>query len=245
MSYNLEQRGKKYGEQVNIFDSEKIRWVTGGVTLDHTLVEADEEGRKELKIGTPLGKITATGKYGPYHPAVTGVKAVGEVKVDGVTAKIEGGKSAAYNGVEVKFVVGAEAGGAWAENVLTLTLVAATNYGKTELEGLIAAATTGAPTDVDVSEIAVTIASAKSGTNWAAAGKIVLAGGIADVSAATDGRETAVLMLGETVDFSLGNGYGFGDQVATAFDWARVLTARLPVEVTSDLKQQLNNITFV
>ena len=29
MSYNLEQRGKKYGEQINIFDSEKIlghRW---------------------------------------------------------------------------------------------------------------------------------------------------------------------------------------------------------------------------
>lgn len=131
MSYNLEQRSKKYGEQVNIFDSEKIRWVTGGVTLDHTLVEPDEEGRKELKIGTPLGKITATGKYGPYD------------------------------------------------------------------------------------------------------------------AEATDGRETAVLMLGETVDFSLGSGYGFGDQVATAFDWARVLTARLPVEITADLKTQLNNITFV
>ncbi len=131
MSYNLEQRNKKYGEQINIFDSEKVRWVTGGVTLDHTLVTPDEEGRKELKIGTPLGKITATGKYGPYD------------------------------------------------------------------------------------------------------------------AEATDGRETAVLMLGETVDFSLGSGYGFGDQVATAFDWARVLTARLPVEVTAELKQQLNNITFV
>lgn len=131
MAYNVGLRSKKYGEQVNIFDSEKIRWVTGGVTLDHTLVQANEEGRKELKIGTPLGKVTATGKHGPY--------------------------------------------------------------------------------DKD----------------------------------ATDGREAAVLMLGESVDFSLGNGYGFGDQVGTAFDWARVLTARLPVEVTPELKQQLNNISFV
>lgn len=131
MSYNLEQRSKKYGEEINIFDSQKIRWVTGGVTLDHTLVEPNEDGRKELKIGTPIGKVTATGKYGPYD------------------------------------------------------------------------------------------------------------------AEAEDGRETAVLMLGETVDFSLGNGIGFGDQVATAFDWARVLTARLPVEITTELQEQLNNITFV
>ncbi len=110
----------------------------------------------------------------------TDERAAGEAKVDGITAKIEGGKSAAYNGIEIKFVTGEEAGGAWAENVLTLTLVAVTNYGKTELESLIAAVTTGAPTGVDVSEIAVTIASAKSGTNWATAESVVLAGGVAD-----------------------------------------------------------------
>src|SRR5690606_13352197 len=62
---------------------------------------------------------------------------------------------------------------------------------------------------------------------------------------ATDGRQTAVLMLGQDVDFSLGEGLGFGDQVATAFDWARVIEARLPVEVTAELKEQLPNITFV
>ncbi|HZK25955.1 MAG TPA: hypothetical protein VFD00_00235 [Thermoclostridium sp.] len=215
-----------------------MRWITGGVTIDHTTV-APVDGKRILPAGMPIGKITASGKYGPYHPAVTGVKAVGEVKVDGVTAKIEGEKSAAYNGVEVKFVVGAEAGGAWAENVLTLTLVAATNYGKTELESLIAAATTGAPTGVDVSKIAVTIASAKSGTNWAAAGKIVLAGGIADVSAADDGRQNAALMIAEEVDVTE------GDKVITAFDWARVISARIPVSVTSGLKADLTNITFV
>ena len=220
-------------------------WVTGGVTLDHTLVEADENGRKELKIGTPLGKITATGKYGPYQPGKTGTKAEGTTKVDSVDAKFEGEKSVAYNGVIIAFETGDDAAAAWDDGTLTLTLVAATAYGKSELESLIATATTGAPTDVDVAEIAVTITGTKTGTQWAAAEPVTLSGGVADVSAADDGRQNASLLLGETVDFSLGDGYGFGDQVATAFDWARVLSARLPVEVTAELKQQLNNITFV
>jgi|SRR5690625_4589327 len=129
MSYNLSLRTKTIDGELNIFDSSSIRWVTGGVTLDHTKVTA-VDGKKILKIGQPLGKITATGKYGPY--------------------------------------------------------------------------------DKD----------------------------------ATDGRETAVVLLGETVDFALGNGE-FGDQVATAFDWARVIEARLPVAVDATAKGQLSNITFV
>lgn len=133
MSYNITLRTKRVAEQINIFDSSMIRWVTGGVTLDHTTVPVDADGRKILPIGTPLGKITATGKYGPWDPD------------------------------------------------------------------------------------------------------------------ATDGRETAVCMLGETVDFELDNSGKFGDKVATAFDWARVLVARLPIDPANlaDLKQQLPNITFV
>jgi len=36
-----------------------------------------------------------------------------------------------------------------------------------------------------------------------------------------------------------------GDQVTTAFDMARVIVERLPVEVTPELKEQLSGITFV
>lgn len=136
MSYNVTLRTKKVAEQINIFDSSMVRWITGGVTIDHTTVQADADGRKVLPIGTPLGKITSgpnAGKYGP-----------------------------------------------WDKN-------------------------------------------------------------------ATDGRETAVCMLGETVDFALDGNGGFGDKVATAFDWARVIVARLPIDPAdlADLKQQLPNITFV
>lgn len=136
MSYNVTLRTKKIAEQINIFDSSMVRWITGGVTLDHTTVTPDADGKKVLKVGTPLGKITATGKYGP-----------------------------------------------WDKN-------------------------------------------------------------------ANDGRQTAVCMLGETVDFELdssGSSGKFGDKVATAFDWARVIAARLPVDPADleDLKQQLPGITFV
>lgn len=132
MSYNVTLRTKTIEGSVNIFDSSKVRWVTGGVTLDHTTVTADGEGRKRLRIGTPLGKITTTGKYGPWDPE------------------------------------------------------------------------------------------------------------------ATDGRETAVVMLGENVDFELDGSGTFGDQAATAFDWARVITERLPIDPADldDLKEQLPNITF-
>lgn len=133
MSTHLGLRERVFEGSLNIFDSEKIRWVRGGVTLAESTVPA-VDNKKVLKIGTPLGKITSgpdAGKYGPY--------------------------------------------------------------------------------DKD----------------------------------ATDGRQTAVLMLGQDVDFSLGEGLGFGDQVATAFDWARVLADRLPVQLTGALVAQLRGITFV
>lgn len=129
MAYNVTLRSKTVAGSVNIFDSAEVRWITGGVTIDHTTV-AEVDGKKVLKVGTPLGKIEGTGKYGPWDPS------------------------------------------------------------------------------------------------------------------ASDGRQTAVCMLGEDVDFRLDNG-AYGDQVATAFDWARVIKARLPVEVTSELEQQLKHITFV
>ena len=239
MGYNLELQSKKIAGQINIFDSSMIRWVTGGVTIDATTVSADADGNKILKAGTPLGKITTSGKYGPYQPGKTGTKAEGTIKVDSADVKFEGEKSVAYNGVIIAFETGEVAAAAWDDGTLTLTLVAATAYGKSELESLIATATTGAPTGVDVEKIAVTITGTKTGTQWADADPVTLSGGVADVPAADDGRQTAVLMIAEDVDCT------GGDQVTTAFDMARVISARLPVTVTAELKSHLSNITFV
>jgi len=43
-------------------------YVTKTVTIDASTVPADGNGDKILKAGTVLGKITASGLYGPYDP---------------------------------------------------------------------------------------------------------------------------------------------------------------------------------
>ena len=55
--------------EINIFDSHHIRYLTGGVTIDRETVPEDADKKRIVRIGTILGKITATGYYGPYDPA--------------------------------------------------------------------------------------------------------------------------------------------------------------------------------
>jgi hypothetical protein len=242
VGYNLELRTEKIAGQANIFDSALVRWITGGVTIDAATVSADADGNKILKAGTPLGRITASGKYGPYAPAVAGVAASGTTTVDGVKVTIEGDTSAVYNGVVISFADGAEEGAAaaaWSDGTLTVTLEDDVDYAQDDINTLIAAATTGAPTGVDPTKIIIKTTVEKTGAQWGAANDVVLAGGADAIAAANDGRQTAVLMIAEDVDCTE------GDMVVTAFDQARVIVERLPVEVTSELKAQLNNITFV
>ena len=52
----------------NILDSQQVRHVSGGITIDSTLVTADGDGLKVLPIGTIVAKVTATGKYAEYDP---------------------------------------------------------------------------------------------------------------------------------------------------------------------------------
>lgn len=49
--------------------SEQILVKRGGITLDASLVAADENGNKILEEGTFVSEVTATGKYGPYSHA--------------------------------------------------------------------------------------------------------------------------------------------------------------------------------
>ena len=37
-----------------------------GITIDYSVVSADDNGDRFLMGGTAMGKITASGKYGPY-----------------------------------------------------------------------------------------------------------------------------------------------------------------------------------
>jgi hypothetical protein len=59
----------------NILDSDQVRFVSNGVTIDAATVTA-VDGVKVLPMGTVLGKITLSGKYGPYDSAAVDGRAV-------------------------------------------------------------------------------------------------------------------------------------------------------------------------
>ena len=67
MGYNLELRTTEVGGELNIFDSGQVRWITGGVTIDHTTVPLVDE-KRILPAGTIIGRITANKKFGPWDP---------------------------------------------------------------------------------------------------------------------------------------------------------------------------------
>ena len=72
--YNLSLKTTNYGGEVNILDSQDVRFVRGGVTIDAatvTAIDIDGKMRKVLYAGTPIGKINATGKFGPYKSDAT------------------------------------------------------------------------------------------------------------------------------------------------------------------------------
>lgn len=47
-----------------------IREVVNGITIDASTVTAGADGKKIIKKGMPVGRLT-NGKYGPYDPAAT------------------------------------------------------------------------------------------------------------------------------------------------------------------------------
>lgn len=53
--------------------------VTKGVTLDASTFTADGNGNKIVKAGTVLGKITASGLYGPYADAAVDGRTLAEL----------------------------------------------------------------------------------------------------------------------------------------------------------------------
>lgn len=59
----------EYGGMTPIFDSYDLRFATGGVTIDNATVTPDQDNQRILYAGEVLGRITASGLYGPYDAA--------------------------------------------------------------------------------------------------------------------------------------------------------------------------------
>ena len=70
---DIQQIAFRTGAEKNIFDSHQARYLTGGVTIDRETVPENPEKKNKriIEIGEILGKINASGKYGPYDPAAT------------------------------------------------------------------------------------------------------------------------------------------------------------------------------
>ena len=49
-----------------------------GITLDADLMTADSNGNKYLMAGTAIGKVTASGLYGPYNNGLSDGREVGK-----------------------------------------------------------------------------------------------------------------------------------------------------------------------
>lgn len=56
-------------QPAQILASQHLRFIQGGMTIDSALVRLDqyETGRRIVKVGTRLGKVTATGKFAPVR----------------------------------------------------------------------------------------------------------------------------------------------------------------------------------
>ena len=70
---DIQQKAFRPGAEKNIFDSHQARYLTGGVTIDRETVPENPErsNKRIIEIGEILGRINASGKYGPYDPAAT------------------------------------------------------------------------------------------------------------------------------------------------------------------------------
>ncbi len=192
MAYDVTLKTTTILGQKNIFDSEQIRWIRGAVTISRAKVNAGADGKKALKLGEFLGKLTATGTYAPTKHTNLAVAAA----LADLVLKVNDAS---------RFQTG---------DVLDVNGTAAT----------IAAG--GVNTAANPHEITLTA-------------QIGVAKAIGDAVKSSDGSGNFDLMLGEDIDCTA------GDVVATAFDQARVINARLPRQATDTAKTQLKGVTFV
>jgi hypothetical protein len=66
---SLKRSSVEISGRASFLASEHYMVKRGGITLDASLVTADDNGDKIIEAGTFVAKVTATGKYGPVDPS--------------------------------------------------------------------------------------------------------------------------------------------------------------------------------
>jgi hypothetical protein len=221
------------GSRINIFGSEQIRYVTGGITIDSSEITA-VEGVKEVKAGTVMGKQN-NGLYIPVTDKVAAKLVTGIVGSNNAilwTAKVPG---AAGETIKVQLLDPSANSQDLAVSVVGDTVVASL---KTGSGGAIESTAAQVIAAVNAHLVAKTLViAANSGASTGAG--VVAAVAATALDNGADWNVTPSCILAEDVDVT------DGDTAASAVDHARLLSARLPATIAPEVLAVLPGITLV
>jgi hypothetical protein len=221
------------GSRINIFGSEQIRYVTGGITIDSSEITA-VEGVKEVKAGTVMGKQD-NGLYIPVTDKVAAKLVTGIVGSNNAilwTAKVPG---AAGETIKVQLLDPSANNQDLAVSVVGDTVVASL---KTGSGGAIESTAAQVIAAVNAHLVAKTLViAANSGASTGAG--VVAAVAATALDNGADWNVTPSCILAEDVDVT------DGDTAASAVDHARLLSARLPATIAPEILAVLPGISLV
>ena len=222
------------GGKLNIFDSEQRRFVTGGITVDASKVTA-VNGVKLLKAGQVMGKNGSSHKYEPLTDKVAAKLATGVVGSNNAitfTAVVPGTDA---EKIKVQLLDPSANSQALAVSVSGDTIVVSL---KTGVGGAIESTAEEVIAAVNAHLVAKTLVTAAN--TGASTGKGVVAAVAA--TALDDGGDwnvTPSCVLAEDVDVT------GGDTCASAVDMARLIGARLPATIKTEVLAVLKGISVV
>jgi len=224
---------KTIGDRLNIFGSEQIRYVTGGITIDSSEITAVNDV-KEVKAGTVMGK-QENGLFIPVTDKVAAKLVTGVTESNNAilwTAKVPG---TAGESIKVQLLDPAQASQDLAVSVSGDTIVVSLETSAVPAITSTAAEVIAAVNAHLVANQLVTAANAGASTG---AG-IVAAVAATALDEGADWNVTPSCILAEDVDVT------DGDTAASAVDHARLLGARLPATIAPEILAVLPGITIV
>ena len=239
---NIGLKTTTFGGRTNFLDSSEVRFIRGGITLDAAQVAADGgTGLKKLLAGTFVG--VSGGKYRKYIAAVKAHLHTGVVANNNAVlwTAVTGG--AAGNSIKVALL---DPGGN--NKPLEVTII------NDEIRVNLATGADGAISSTAAQVIAAVnthlfaktlVLAANDGASTGAAA--VVAAAAAPLAEGANANVVPSLILADDVTFSSVdsvNGVTHADQIVTAIDHARVISARLPVAPDDYVRASMPGITW-
>ena len=222
------------GGEINIFDSEQRRFVTGGVTIDASEVTAVND-EKLLKAGTVLGKQD-NGLYVPVTDMVKASKVTGVVGDNNAILWTAVNPGDAGEDIKVALVNPSANSQDLAVSVIGDAVSVSLKTGD---GGAIESTANEVIAAVNAHLTAKTLVVAAKSSTSSGAG-VVAAVAPAALAGGAEWNVTPACVLAEDVDVTDGV-----DTAASAVDMARLIGARLPATIQPEVLAVLHGITVV